>query len=234
MTASKVFCFIPAKGASTRLRKKNIKKIGGKELVGFSIETALKSGLFEDHVIVSTESKEVSDVAKKFGAAVPYVRDEKLSKDPYGVKDVLLDFLIRFPEYQNFSYVVVMLPTAPFVNEEDLKGCLEKIQTGCYTSVISITPTEHNSFRSVLNNEGEIQALFEDELLKKSQELQPTFRINGACVVVDLKAFLLKKSFFLKKMGAYEMPIERSVDIDDEIGFQFAEFLYQKRNESSI
>lgn len=229
MSTSKAFCFIPAKAASTRLKRKNLLQLNGKELIGYAVENALNCGIFDkEDVIVSTESEEVADVAKRFGANVPYLRDEKLARDPYGVADVALDFLKQFPDYTDYDHMVIVLPTAPFMVPQDLIDGYEQFLSGGYKALMAVTATNHNAFRSVKIEQGQIKPVFPEHIKKKSQELDPTYRINGAMAIVKIDHFIKEQTYFMEPLGAYEMPWERSVDIDTEEDFRLATFFTQK------
>ncbi len=227
MSTSEVFCFIPAKAASTRLPKKNLLPLNGKELIYYPIRNAIDSGLFSD-VVVSSESEEILEVASGYGASVPYRREEKLSRDPYGVADVLVDFLTRFPAYASWSYCCILLPTAPLTTLQDIQGAFRSVREGEWKSLMSVSPTAPNAFRSVCIKAGRIEPLFPDSLPKRSQELPETYRINGAIVIVEVEAFLEERSYFLHPIGAYTMPPERAVDIDTQWDYDLARFLAEK------
>ena len=85
----KSICFIGARGGSKGVPRKNIRKLGKKPLIAYTIESALKSNLFE-HVIVSTEDTEIANISKKFGAEVPFIRPKKLATDSAGFADVMI------------------------------------------------------------------------------------------------------------------------------------------------
>jgi CMP-N-acetylneuraminic acid synthetase len=225
----KVFCFIPAKAASTRLKKKNILKIKGKEAIYYPLEAAKKSNLFNDEVIVSTESDEIKLIAEKYGASVPYLRDKKLAVDPYGVKDVLLDFLERFEKYRKFEDVFITYPTAVLMTEEDIIASFEAYCENNFRCLLSVTETEHNALRSVLVNDKKINPIFEDKILLKSQELEPTYRINGSIIIVNIQEFLKTKTFFGSPLGAYIMPQEKSIDIDTEFDYKLAKYIFENK-----
>jgi len=228
---NKLFCFIPAKAASTRLKKKNILPLDDKALLFYPIHNAQHSELFAaKDVIVSSESEEVQQIARQYGANVPYTRSAYLAKDPYGVVDVVLDFLERFPTYQAYDACCILLPTSPLMLPKDIKASFE-VFSGGFNSVMSVTPTAHNAYRSVLVKEDHIKAVFPEHIRKKSQELMPTYRINGAVIWIDVKAFLEHKSYFMQPWGAYKMPINRSVDIDNQEDYDYAQFLMQKRKQ---
>ncbi|MEM8906231.1 MAG: acylneuraminate cytidylyltransferase family protein [Bacteroidota bacterium] len=229
MTTSKALCFIPAKAASTRLIKKNILKLDGKELIYYPIYNGLNAGLFDSYdVILSTESSEIKAIAEQYGARVPRLRPEKLARDPYGVVDVALDFLSAFPKYQTYDSICLLSATAPFTLIEDVVGAYEVYHKSGANVVMSVTPTEHSALRSVYIRKNLVQPVFEEFIFKKSQELEPTYRINGAVIIVRMKAFLEQKTYFMQPWGAYMMPLLRSVDIDNQEGYRYAQFLKTK------
>jgi len=227
ISKNKIFCFIPAKAASTRLKKKNILKLAGKELIYYPINNAIKSGLFEqEDIILSTESDEIKLIAEKYGANVPYLREEKLARDPYGVVDVLLDFLERFPNYNDYDSVCILLPTAPLMVVEDLMSAVEKFEGGGFDVLMSVTETEHNAYRTIsIGKDNFIKPIFPNHIRKKSQELESTYRINGALIIIDVAELVISKTYFLPKWGAYNMPSNRSIDIDNQEGYEYAKFL---------
>lgn len=227
MKTSDNFCFIPAKAASTRLKKKNILPIAGRALIYYGIEAAKKAGLFGDEIIVSSESEEIKTIAEKYGARVPYLRDEKLAKDPYGVADVLIDFLEKHPHYQQFKNGCIVLPTAPLVQDEDIRNAYEIFINGGHKSLMSVSETEHNAYRSIKVQKEILAPIFPEFIKKKSQELEKTFHINGAVIWVDIAAFLRYKTYFIEPVGAYIMPRERSIDIDTEMDYRFAKFIIE-------
>ena len=226
MTTSKTLCFIPAKAASVRLKKKNLLKLNGKELIYYPIHNAIESGFFDKKdIILSSESEEIKKIAEQHGARVPYLRDEKLAVDPYGVKDVLLDFFDRFPDYQSYEATCILLPTAPLMKPIDIQQAFQIFNEGNYDVVMSVSPTDHNALRSVFVRDGKVEPVLPKFINKKSGELESTYRINGAISVIRTAEFLKSRSYFLDAWGAYVMPTERSVDIDTEEDYKYAQFL---------
>ena len=224
-----IFCFIPAKASSKRLKLKNIKPIQGKPMIQYAIEAALQSKIFDDQIYVSTENNEIAQIAENLGANVPQLRAKKLANDPYGVKDVLLEFLSMNPELKRFKSAVIILPTAPLIASEDICKAFALFEEKPSQNLISVTQTDHNALRSVFVRDDEIIPLFEEHIRKKHQELEPTYRINGAIIIVPIKEFLSNQDFFTHPITTYKMPLERSVDVDTESDFQWAEFLMQKK-----
>lgn len=227
-TSKKSFCFIPAKAASTRLKKKNILPLAGKEMIYYAINNAQTSQLFEPNdIIVSTETKEIQDIAEKYGANIPYTRAEHLAHDPYGVVDVLLDFLEQFPKYKDYDSCCILLITAPLTIKEDILDSYAVYSQGNFNSVMSVTPTEHSALRSVYVKNDLIEPIHPEYIRKKSQELPASYRINGAVIWINLKVFLKEKTYFMNPWGAYIMPNERSVDIDNPVDYAYAKFLME-------
>jgi len=221
-----IFCFIPAKGASTRLKKKNIVKILGKELLGYSIESAQKSGLFNE-IIVSTESKKVAKVAKKFKAKICF-RDKKLAKDPYGVSDVLYDFLMSNKKYRQYKNVMILLPTTPTLDKNDIIDSYKNFKKGSCKSLMSITETKENSFTSVILKNGNIEPIFPKKIFKKSQELEKTYDLNASITILDIKEFLKQQTYFIFPMCSYILDNSKSVDINTKEDLLYAEFLLKR------
>lgn len=232
--SSNAFCFIPAKYTSTRLKKKNILKVASKELLGYVIEAAKKSKVFKE-IVVSTESKEVKKVALKFGAEVPYSRPEYLAKDPYGVKDVLVDFFERFPNYiEDYNYVYILLPTCPLISSGDIISIQKRISEHQEKSIFSITENDHSAFRSVTVKEGVIQPIFKDQITKKSQELEKSYRISGAIIALEIQSFIKHKTFFQSKVGFIVVPRDRSVDVDKIEDLEYVRFLLERKAEAKV
>lgn len=221
-------CFIPAKAGSIRLKHKNILPIAGKELMAYAIEAAQQSQLFGEEVIVSTESEKIKEVALRYGAKVPYLRDEKLARDPYEVYHVVLDFLENHPAYQLYEHFCIVLPTAPLVQAEDIKTAYHILLEKGYESLMSVTETEHNSLRSIKIKDHTLQPLFPEYLHKGSRLLEKTYQINGAVIWLNTAAFMKNQTYFIDPIGTYIMPRERSIDIDTEMDYLFAKFLIEQ------
>lgn len=117
----KFIAVIPARGGSKGLPGKNIKELCGKPLIVYTIETALKSKIF-DKVIVSTDSLEIAEIAKKAGAEIPFLRPKELATDTADSMDVLIH-AIKFLEEkgEKFDYIMKLQPTSPLRTEEDIR-----------------------------------------------------------------------------------------------------------------
>ena len=233
MGTIKNLCLIPAKAASSRLKKKNILKINGKELLYYPIKTAQDSGLFNNDIFVSTESEEIRSIAIKHGARVPYLRDKRLVKDPYGVVDVALDFLKKKHEFKAYNNIFILLPTLPMIIPEDIVKAFEIFKKRNYKCLISVTETEQSAFRSVIIENNEVKPVFPENMLKKSQEVEKTYETNAGIIILDVKDFLVTGKhyfYFIRPLGAYILPRERAVDIDTEFEYKLAKLMMETKN----
>jgi len=228
MSIYKNLCLIPAKAASTRLKKKNILKINGKELIYYPLRAAKESNLFRDKVFVSTESEEIKQIAEKYGAKV-HLRDPKLAHDPCGVVDVTLEFLDKNPEYKEYNNIFILLPTFPMILAKDIINSFAIYKKANFKYLMSVTETQHNAFRAILVKENQLEPIFKDKILKRTQELEKTYRVNGAITIMDVKDFLKSKSYYTFPVGTYIMPKERSIDIDTEFDYKLAKTIMENK-----
>jgi len=221
----KSFCFIPAKLASTRLKKKNILKLNDKELLYYPIVAAQESNLFKrEDIIVSSEAKEVRDVATKYGAT-SFKRDDKLAHDPYGIVDVVLEFLEKSSKYKEYELCFILLPTSPTVKSFDLTKASEIFENTNCKYLMSVNESEHNAQTQVFIKDSFIEPLFKDEIVKKSQELEKTYHINGIVTIVDVKDFLKTKTYFSYPLATYIIGRDRAIDIDTKEDLMLAKLI---------
>lgn len=228
-----ILCLIPAKGCSTRLPRKNMLPLGGEPLISRTIKKALESKLFKQ-VCVSTEDHEIAEVAEKKGAAVPFIRPEALSHDPATIVDVVLHAIEYYQgKGEYFDQVCVLLPTAPFVTVSDINDALEMFKEEGGRALLSVTATEFPPYNAWLldSEENKLTPCFPDSLYRttKSTECPKTYRSNGAVLIVDAKAIQKNKGYQSEEIIPFVMPPIRSLDIDTELEYQFAVFLYESR-----
>ena len=227
MSISENICIIPAKGTSTRLKRKNILPIGGKPMINYAISAAINSKVFNKNIYVSTEDIEICNIAKKNGAKVPFLRPKKLSFDPFGVKDVILDFLDKMPRLCEAKNLTIILPTCPFITKDDIIRAHELFKNTKSKVLTSITETDHNAQRCVTMKGDYIKPLFNDKIEKKSQELELTYYLNGGITIIDIKTFLATKNFFSHPILPYVLPINRSIDIDTYDDYLRAKYMFE-------
>ncbi|MFA0216740.1 CMP-N-acetlyneuraminic acid synthetase [Vibrio cyclitrophicus ZF205] len=224
LNGKRVIAIIPARGGSKRLPRKNIKQLGDKPLIAWSIDAA-KNSKYIDRIIVSTDCHEISSIAKKFGADVPFLRPANLSGDTAGTNDVIFHTLEEVDE--DFSYVILLQPTSPLRKTEDIDGLLESFNDAV-EGVVAVCPCEHSPlWANTLPSNKNMGEFFSDSILgKRSQDLPDYYRLNGSIYAFKLDSFYENKGiFYSDKVIAYNMPIERSIDIDTIVDFHIAEVM---------
>ena len=225
----KIFCFIPAKQNSSRLENKNQVLLDGFPLFYYPINAALKSGVFKkDEIVISSDSDQILDQSLVYGAFTPYKREKKLSKDPAGVYDVLLDFLNRFPAYKEYKYACILLPTSPLTSPQDIKKAVKSVEENQFDCLLSVSETSHNAQLALTLNDKFLSPLFPDKIFYKSQELKPTYHANGAIHIVDIDKMVKKGSYLIEPMGSYIMPFERSIDVDTKQDLELVKFILSR------
>ena len=228
---------IPAKLGSTRLPKKNVRKLAGKPLIVYTIEAALSSGVCGE-VMVSTESSRVAEIAIAAGAHVPFMRPDYLGKDPSGVVDVCLNVLSTYESLDHsFEKLTILLPTSPFRSADDIRTA-NKIFKDCGAEfLMSVSEYEHNPYGALRKKSGQDNRMFPcfpEHIGRKRHEVPNCYRANGAICIVDVAAFKSAGTYYGKPLYVYEMPWYRSIDIDTEMDLKFAEFLIEKRMNNDI
>lgn len=209
---------------------KNIRPLLNKPLIAWTIVQALASR-YLDRVIVTTDDKKIAEVSKKYGAEVPFLRPDELATDEARTIDVALHAISRF-ELDNSAYDLVMLlqPTSPLRKAGDIDGAIELLFFKNAQAVVSVCKTEHHPFWSnTLPSDGCMSTFMRPDIKHKHRQQLPVFyRLNGAVYLANIAYLKEHKDFIGEDTYAYIMPGERSIDIDTELDFKFAEFLLGK------
>lgn len=220
MKTDEILAVIPARGGSKRLPRKNILNFAGKPLIAWTIEAALKSKHIK-RVIVSTDDAEIAEIAIKFGAEVPFLRDARLATDEVSTVDVILDLLSRISG--NYKYIALLQPTSPLRTSRHINESIEEL--GDNDAIISVVETEHpiewcnilpidRSMNNFINNSAKN---------KRSQEFPERYRVNGAIYLIKTDKLLKEKTFQISEGAvAYIMDASSSVDIDKKQDFILA------------
>lgn len=223
---NRTLCLIPAKGSSTRLVQKNMSELGGRPLLGWAIKSARDCGIM-DRTVVSTEDPTIAIAARKLGADVPFLRPQNLAKDPVGVSEVALHTLAFLREQgEIYETLVILLPTCPLRSTEDIHNAFSLFQQQNAKFLMSVSRFEHTPFAAMTMDEsGHLSPCFPEFIGKRSQEMPLAFRANGAIHILNVEAFEETRSYYSQPLVAYEMPRERSIDIDTIDDLKFAESL---------
>lgn len=222
---------IPARSGSKGLVDKNIKELNGKPMIAYTIEAAQKSGIF-DSIIVSTDSERYSDIAKKYGAEVPFLRPSHLSSDFASSIDVIEHTLIELEkEEKKYDYFMLLQPTSPLRSKEDIVKAADMLLEKMANSVVSVCEAEHSPlFMNTLDESMSLDNFILKESNKRRQELPNYYRINGAIYLCNINYFLEYKDFYKNNSYAYVMDKVRSIDIDDHFDFCMAELLIKHQS----
>mgnify|MGYP000951018790 FL=1 len=221
---NRALCVIPARGGSKRIPRKNVKDFLGKPLIAYSIEAALNSGVFE-RVIVSTDNAEIADVAVKFGAQVPFMRDAALSDDYATSSDAVADAAARLGGY---SHVCCLYATAPLITGEILREANGKFEEAGCEFLFSATEFCFPIQRAIrLGEDGTVNMFYPQFALTRSQDLERAYHDAGAFYFGRCEAWLEKKPIFAPHSRAFLLPRNLVCDIDTPEDFEFAQKLYR-------
>lgn len=218
---------IPARGGSKGVPGKNIKLLAGKPLIVYTIEAALASNIFEK-VIVSTDSEEIADIAKKNGAEVPFVRPNSLSGDMVSSDDVIIHALDFYKQRGDmYNSVCKLQPTSPLRNSEHLKEAFNLFCEKKVDFLVSVCKCEHSPMWAGVLDAYLSLDNFIDENVKRlcRQELPDFYRLNGAIYMGKTNVFYANRNFLGRNGIAYIMNQDVSVDIDSELDFKMAEYI---------
>lgn len=225
----KNIAIIPARSGSKGLKDKNIKLLGGKPLIAYSIEAALQSKCF-DEVMVSTDSEEYAEIARKYGAKVPFLRSAKTSSDQASswdaVKEVLELYETRFG--LKYDTITLLQPTSPLRDDKDICDCVAFYKEKEAKAVISVCEMEHSPYWcNVLGEDLSMEKFAEtDNPNINRQALQTFYRQNGAIYMLDTKILEHIENIYDERCYAFIMEQKKSIDIDTEMDFELAKFIY--------
>lgn len=217
---------IPARGGSKRIPRKNIKPFCGKPMIAWSIEAAKSSGLFE-RVIVSTDDAEIAELARQWGAEVPFMRPADLSDD-HATTTAVIAHATRWTLDQTMGVEAVccIYATAPFVQTDDLKQGWDALNSGDWDYAFSVTDFAAPIFRSFKQTpEGGIEMFFPEYFATRSQDLPVALHDAGQFYWGRPAAWLDGKRIFDRRSKPIVIPRWRVQDIDTQDDWERAEIL---------
>ncbi|TAL67552.1 MAG: acylneuraminate cytidylyltransferase family protein [Bacteroidetes bacterium] len=228
-----VLGLITARGGSKGIPWKNIVDLGDKPLIAWTIEASLKSK-FIDKTIVSTDSEEIANIAKRYSADVPFLRPHELALDESSSYDAIfhaLDWLNEI-EKKEFDIICLLQPTSPFRNQIHIDEAIDKFaKNNDSQSLISICVVDKNPYWMVaINEKGYLEHLKGlNTEANRRQDLMKVYQFNGAIYIMGTSAIRKYKQFMTEKTIYYLMDRESSVDIDEQLDLEFARFLLEKK-----
>lgn len=225
---------IPARSGSKGLLDKNIKVLNGLPLLAWSVKAARDTGLFSE-IMVSTDSERYGDIAKEYGASVPFLRSAEMASDTASSWDALREVLLNYKgkcglEFEDYC---LLQPTSPLRTAEDIKKAYQVFEEKNAESVISVCELEH-SIKTIntLATDGCMDGFFDSRLNARRQDAETFYRINGAIYIQKTQKLLQGENIYGPKAYAFIMDRAHSVDIDNYDDFVIASALMRAKDET--
>lgn len=215
---------IPARSGSKGLQDKNIRLLGGKPLIAHTIGAARESGTFTE-IVVSTDSKGYAQIARHWGASVPFLRSEALSTDSASSWDVVRDVIGNFgARGVEFDTVALLQPTSPLRAVRDIVEGYRQLIAREADAIVAVCEVDHSPlWTNTLPSDRSLQGFLDPGIAATPRQSLPTFyRINGALYILRVPFLLASGDLYGENSYAIVMPRERSIDIDGEADFLLA------------
>lgn len=230
---SGIIGLITARGGSKGIPHKNIRPLAGKPLIAWTIHAARQSQTL-NRVIVSTDDVEIAEVAREWGAEVPFMRPPELAQDDSPHHDVILH-AVNWLEAETASpprYIMLLQPTSPLRTAEDIDRAIALATEKDADSVISVCPIPHHPyFSKQITPDGKLLDFIErPQGYLPRQGLPPAYALNGAIYLVRRSVLLEREDWYTDRTFAYIMPPERSLDIDTPWDLHLADLILRDSN----
>ncbi|AII13927.1 CMP-legionaminic acid synthetase [Campylobacter iguaniorum] len=230
---SSVLCTICARGGSKGVKNKNIKELCGKPLIAHTIAQAKECGLF-DHIVISTDSDEIADVATRYGAEVFFKRSDELASDIAGKLEVIKDAFLRSEEHYGvkFEHLIDLDATSPLRLPSDIINAYEQFLKDDNDNLITAMPSRRSPYFNLIEQDKSGKISLSKKLyfnVLRRQDAPKSYDMNASIYIWKRDVLLSENSLFLDKTGLYVMPEMRSIDIDCELDFKFVEFIMSEK-----
>lgn len=221
---------IPARGGSKGVPGKNIRVVGGKPLIAWTIEAAKLSKCI-DRVILSSDDEAIIEQARRYECEVPFVREARLAQDESTSMDVILDALDRCPGYE---WVVLLQPTSPLRSARDIDQAIKLCKSQNASACVSVSLSQESPYWMFTLKDGStLESILPPQGATRRQDLPSVYSVNGAIYAAKTGWLRQNRSFLSTETVAYVMPNQRSLDIDTESDFiQLQFFLGDFKNVS--
>ena len=226
-------CVIPARAGSRRIPRKNIKAFNGKPIIAYSIEAALKSNCFSQ-VIVSTDDDEISEVAKKYGAHVPFVRPDELSNDYVGTIPVIKHTIEWMEDNNNYiENVCCLYATAPFIQSKIISKAYQQLKNSSADYCFSVTSFAFPIQRAIrIVQDNKVDMFYPEHFNTRSQDLEEAYHDAGQFYWGKAQAFKAELPLFSEVATPYVLPRYLVQDIDTMEDWIRAEAMYRVLQET--
>ena len=229
---NKVLALIPARGGSKGLPGKNIKDLCGMPLLAWPIRAAKESN-YIDQVIVSTENKNYADIARSYGASVPFIRPAKLAKDDSATY-LVVEHALNYLKSQNeiYDYMVLLEPTSPLTTSKDIDEALKLLisKRDLADSVVGVSKVEatHPVFDVRINDKGLIEPYVGNGFnILNRQVIDTLYYFEGSLYISDLAILIREKSFYHNRTLPYIVPRWKAIEIDELVDYVCVEAILQ-------
>ncbi len=229
----RILITICARKGSKRVKNKNMRNLMGKPLIAHTIETAKKWGK-ADRIVVSTDSEEIAKISKEYGADVPFMRPDELANDT-APKLPVIQHVVKYlkdEEDEEFDLVVDLDPTSPLRIVEDLENAYNIMVKKDAVNLFSVCPARKNPYFNMVElDEGGYAHLSKklENPVFRMQDTPSVYEMNASIYMYWTKHLLHMDSVINEGSIIYEMPDERSIDIDSEVDFKMVEFFIKSR-----
>ena len=225
--SEKAIAIITARGGSKRIPKKNIKEFCGKPIIAYSIRAALDSGIF-DEVMVSTDSEEIAEIARAYGAKVPFMRSAKTSDDFATTADVLMEVLERYQEMgRTFDVMSCIYPTAPFVTPQKLQSAYDTLTKEQAVMAMPVVAFSYPPQRSYVLNGNMLEMKWKENYNKRSQDLEKMYHDAGQFYMYQVESYVRLKGQIDQSIVPVIVDEMEVQDIDNETDWKLAEQKYR-------
>jgi len=229
----KIFCLIPARSGSKRIKNKNIINFYGKPIIAYSIIAAIKSKLFKE-VFVSTDSTKISEIAKDYGAKIPFLRPKEISND-YSIDEQVITHFLKYMKNKKIKLDILcyLYPTAPLIKILTLKNCLKLLKKSSNTKVMTVRKTTHSIHR-VLKKGKKNEMLWQNKkfINTRSQDLEKFYQDAAQCYWYKIKNYKKIKKNNLR-MAAVELGEMEAKDINTMEDLTLLKLLYKFRSKKT-
>lgn len=218
---------ITARGGSKRIPRKNIRPFLDKPIIAYVIDAALQSGLFME-VMVSTDDDGIAQVARQYGASVPFLRSSKTADDFATTADVVTEVLRNYEQQsQVFDYACCLYPTAPFITSDVLNRAFSALTEKKFDTVYPVQRFSFPTQRAVFLRDQKVQWVQPEHALTRSQDLEPAYHDAGQFYFVRVAAFQQTHRLITDNSGGIVISEMAAHDIDTEEDWQVAEFKFR-------
>ncbi len=222
----KSIAIITARGGSKRIPKKNIKDFCGKPIIAYSIEAALSAEIY-DEVMVSTDSEEIAEIAKRFGASVPFLRSEATSNDYATTRDVLLEVLAEYKKTgKSFDDMTCIYPTAPFITADKLKEAVLLLHNTKSSMLVPVVQFSYPPQRAYVIKKNKLVFKWEEYRYSRSQDLEPFYHEAGQFYCYNINDYLKAYGTIKENIIPFILKESEVQDIDTEEDWKMAELKY--------